>query len=331
MAMGRKVVVFHDYNQGGGFNPFDMNERAMGKSFRKAAIPISSTRSSEFKTEFKDLIGSDLFKASSPIANFQKQFPGVLLVNGLVPAKTRRENVARFQDDASPQLILVQSQAGKEGISLHDTTGKHQRVLFNLGQPTQPTMAMQQEGRIYRMGQVTDAIIRYLNTGTNWERWAFATTIAQRASAAENLGSGELARALGIPSSAGSRKAGTGAGMEDEGKGGKARDAAANNALSESTTGPRRSTSERRRKTVGPRRRRNGLLRHAGADRRRWSSSPTSGQEMMFWSRPPGMVPLRDGFLSTPKRTAIEPSTALRSRLAMVFEWQHHRQQFRGS
>ena len=48
MAMGRKVVVFHDYNQGGGFNPFDMNERARGEpSFRKAAIPISSTRSSE--------------------------------------------------------------------------------------------------------------------------------------------------------------------------------------------------------------------------------------------------------------------------------------------
>ena len=38
----------------------------------------------------------------------------MLLVNGMVPAKTRRENVARFQDDASgPQLILVQSQAGK--------------------------------------------------------------------------------------------------------------------------------------------------------------------------------------------------------------------------
>ena len=47
MAMGRKVVVFHDYNQGGGFNPFDMNERKREQSFRKAAIPISSTRSSE--------------------------------------------------------------------------------------------------------------------------------------------------------------------------------------------------------------------------------------------------------------------------------------------
>ena len=84
------------------------------------------------------------------------------------------------------------------------------------------------------MGQVTDAIIRYLNTGTNWERWAFATTIAQRASAAENLGSGELARALKDAFISGFEESGNyRAGMEDEGKGGKARDAAANNVLSE--------------------------------------------------------------------------------------------------
>ena len=92
MAMGRKVVVFHDYNQGGGFNPFDMNERAMGEEFSESGdTDLINSVIREFKTEFKDLIGSDLFKASSPIANFQKQFPGVLLVNGMVPAKTRRE------------------------------------------------------------------------------------------------------------------------------------------------------------------------------------------------------------------------------------------------
>lgn len=69
---------------------------------------------------------------------------------------------------------------------------------------------------------MTDAIFRYLNTGTNWEKWAFATTIAQRASAAENLGIGEMARALkdafisGFEESDDYR-----AGMEGEGKGGK--------------------------------------------------------------------------------------------------------------
>ena len=28
-------VVFHDYNQGGGFNPFDMNERERSRVFGK--------------------------------------------------------------------------------------------------------------------------------------------------------------------------------------------------------------------------------------------------------------------------------------------------------
>nr|HNI20744.1 DEAD/DEAH box helicase family protein [Nitrospira sp.] len=323
MAMGRKVVVFHDYNQGGGFNPFDMNERERGAEFSESGdTDLINSVIREFKTEFKDLIGSDLFKASSPIANFQKQFPGVLLVNGLVPAKTRRENVARFQDDASgPQLILVQSQAGKEGISLHDTTGKHQRVLFNLGQPTQPTMAMQQEGRIYRMGQVTDAIIRYLNTGTNWERWAFATTIAQRASAAENLGSGELARALKDAFISGFEESGNyRAGMEDEGKGGKARDAAANNVLSEYDRakafyfGTQKKDSRTKAQegtdyyaTPEP----IGLKMVEFADIR-------AGDDVLEPSAGHGAI--ARWIPEHAKRTAIEPSTALRSRLAMVFD-----------
>ena len=323
MAMGRKVVVFHDYNQGGGFNPFDMNERKMGAEFSESGdTDLINSVIREFKTEFKDLIGSDLFKASSPIANFQKQFPGVLLVNGMVPAKTRRENVARFQDDASgPQLILVQSQAGKEGISLHDTTGKHQRVLFNLGQPTQPTMAMQQEGRIYRMGQVTDAIIRYLNTGTNWERWAFATTIAQRASAAENLGSGELARALKDAFISGFEESGNyRAGMEDEGKGGKARDAAANNVLSEYDRakafyfGTQKKDSRTKAQegtdyyaTPEP----IGLKMVEFADIR-------AGDDVLEPSAGHGAI--ARWIPEHAKRTAIEPSTALRSRLAMVFD-----------
>ena len=87
MAMGRKVVVFHDYNQGGGFNPFDMNERKGAEFSESGDTDLINSVIREFKTEFKDLIGSDLFKASSPIANFQKQFPGVLLVNGMVPPR----------------------------------------------------------------------------------------------------------------------------------------------------------------------------------------------------------------------------------------------------
>ena len=129
--------------------------------------------------------------------------------------------------------MLVQS-AKNKGWSGHDTTGKHQRVLINLGQPTAPTLAIQQEGRIYRTGQASDAIMRYLNTGTNWERWTFASTIAGRASTAENLGMGEMARALkdSFIQSFDESDAYP-PGHEGEGKGGKERDKAANDALTE--------------------------------------------------------------------------------------------------
>ena len=177
----------------------------------------------EFDSEFRDLINSSAFNASSPIETLSEAFPDLLLFNGRVPKNVRKDNVTKFQDDASgPQVILVQSAAGKEGISLHDTTGKYQRALFNLGQPTQPTTAIQQEGRIYRTGQKSDAIIRYLNTGTNWEKFAFATKIAERASASENLGMGELARALKDAFiSAFDQSDDYRAGMENEGKGGR--------------------------------------------------------------------------------------------------------------
>jgi hypothetical protein len=56
--------------------------------------------------------------------------------------------------------------------------------------------AIQIEGRIYRIGQASDAIFRYLNTGTNWERHAFATKIAERSQTAENLALGDQARTM---------------------------------------------------------------------------------------------------------------------------------------
>lgn len=323
LALGRKVVVFHDYKKGGGFNPFDL--ATVSKGDEAAASGDADAMNAiidEFRDTFKDLIESNVFRASSPITAFQKAFPGVLLFNGNVSAKDRRANVAKFQDDASgPQVMLVQSAAGKEGISLHDTTGKHQRVLFNLGQPTQPTTAIQQEGRIYRTGQVTDAIFRYLNTGTNWEKWAFATTIANRASAAENLGMGEQARALkdafisGFEESDDYR-----AGMEGEGKGGKERDRAANAALTE--------YDRARAFYFGTQKKTSKTKAQEGADY--FATPEPIGLKMVeFADIRPGEDVLEPSaghgaiarwIPDTAEKTAIEPSMTLRPRLAMVFD-----------
>ncbi len=199
---GKKVVIFHDYNKGGTSNPFILNAKNLASE--AARNNDSSLRDKVFKQyeDFKasrpDLFNLDLKQIPSPIKALTAKYgDNILLFNGTVDKKTRSKNVQLFNDDNSGKsIILVQSDAGQAGISLHDTTGKHQRVLINLGLPTKPVAAIQIEGRIYRVGNKSNAIFRYLNTGTNIERNAFADKIAQRASTAENLALGDEARTL---------------------------------------------------------------------------------------------------------------------------------------
>src|SRR5690606_2304346 len=91
-----------------------------------------------------------------------------------------------------------------------------------------PTAAIQQEGRIYRTGQASDAVFRYFTIGTSWERYAFASTIAGRAGTAENLAMGEQARGLKQAFIDAYESADAyPPGHDGEGKGGKSLDAAA--------------------------------------------------------------------------------------------------------
>ena len=188
MAAGRKVVVFHDFNKGGGFDPFA--EALGGILFPdKRALAKQVLSQPMFQIDFSGL--------NSPIETMRAAFPDALFFNGTIPKSQRRANADLFNDDESGRnLIVVQSDAGREGVSLHDTTGKHQRVMINLGMPVKPVAATQIEGRIYRTGQASNAIFRYLTTGTAWEAGAFASKIAERASTAENLALGSEARGL---------------------------------------------------------------------------------------------------------------------------------------
>lgn len=333
LAIGRKVVVFHDFKKGGSVNPFQFAHRepsskpleGMDKE-RYAeylkAVAARNDAAAAFRAEFPNLAGDALLAdLVSPIARFKAEFPDVLLINGDERPQDLLARYKRFNDDAAgPMVALVQS-AKNKGWSGHDTTGRHQRVLFNLGLPTQPTMTIQQEGRIYRIGQVSNAIFRYLNTGTNWERWAFAQTIAERASAAENLATGEMARALKDAFIAGFEESGDfPAGHDGEGTGGKARDAAANNAISEYD----------RAKAF-----------YWGTAKKTAKTKAQEGTDYYATPEPVGlkmvqMLDLRGGedalepsaghgaiarwFPETANRTAVEPSNTLGSRLAMVFD-----------
>lgn len=202
LALGRKVVVFHDRIEANGFHPFRF-ERAPGREVTIVENNVPRLAKwddlvAQFEAERPDLVALDFAGLGTPIAQFTKAFgKDVAFFNGTVPKKQRQAAVEAFNTDGSDvNLILVNSEAGKEGISLHDTTGTHPRVLLNLGLPYRPVTAIQIEGRIYRVGQKSDAMYRYFNTGTTFERRVFAQTVAERTQETENLALGEEARGL---------------------------------------------------------------------------------------------------------------------------------------
>lgn len=197
---GKKVVIFHNFNKGGADNPFAISREGMDHLER-----LDSERADhileqyhEFQAERPDLADLDLNDLESPIETLSKAFGDELvLYNGTLSKGEREKNKNSFNnDDSKTKIILVQSAAGQAGVSLHDTTGKYQRALVNLGLPTRPSEAIQQEGRIYRVGNKSNAIFRYLNTGTYMEQTAFATKLAERAGTVENIALGEMARSL---------------------------------------------------------------------------------------------------------------------------------------
>ena len=208
LAAGRKVVIFHDYNIGGGFNPFrpmdDISEDAamiapdsaagqdalFGGSAQEGYDLLVKARPEVEKLNFADYL--------PPVVELTKRYgKRAAVYNGTIPNKDRAKAKADFNKDGSGvDIIIVQSAAGESGISLHDVTGTHQRALINLGMPTRPTTALQEEGRIRREGSVTDAMFHYYTIGTTWERQAFAARIAERSGTVENLALGSEARAI---------------------------------------------------------------------------------------------------------------------------------------
>lgn len=192
LAHGRKVVVFHGLNQGGGFHPF----RFMSGEL----TPSQTALAAKFAHEKPKVVGMNLAGMLSPLNATRTAFgEQALFINGLETPRNRKNAERLFNDDDSGRnLIVCQSDAGSEGISLHDVTGKMPRIMIDLGLPVKPTKAMQQEGRTYRLGQhpESNAAMMYLSTDTSFERFTFASKIFERASTAENLAMGDDARGL---------------------------------------------------------------------------------------------------------------------------------------
>lgn len=194
LDLGRKVVVFHNYNNSLPSHPFqfDITEFLEKDEFSNYDLE-SEIRS--FKKQYAYYWNLELNYLINVRETLKLFFPQAKEFNGTINKRYRSQNINEFNRDGSEtNIIIVQIKAGQEGISLHDKTGVHQRVLINLGLPTAPTQAIQTEGRIYREGLMSNAIYEYATLQTTTERYAFATKIAERSKTAENLAMGNLAR-----------------------------------------------------------------------------------------------------------------------------------------
>lgn len=147
------------------------------------------------------------------------------IFNGDIPQEMRTANVNAFNDDNSGKdILVVQVAAGKEGISLHDTTGVHQRALISLYLPQSPIEFIQVEGRIYRVGNKSNAIFEYPLLGIDLELASFSAKINGRSQTSENLALGDRARGLRDSISRGALGAHEIPVTADMGVGGKERD-----------------------------------------------------------------------------------------------------------
>lgn len=191
---GKKVVLFHQSMvEHKNIHPFQL----------KASADLAENSEvwaqwKAFKSARPDLVNLSLGNIPAPMETLRKELGGhAVFINGSVLKKDRAKNIEQFNDDNSGvNIIVCQQDAANAGISLHDTTGKHPRVLINIAMPERPSYAMQIEGRIYRVGNASNAVFRYLSTGTDIEKNMFASTIGGRAASVENLAVGNAARGL---------------------------------------------------------------------------------------------------------------------------------------
>jgi len=190
LNMGRKVVVFHGYNNPIPTHPFGERLKEFAKTEAQYAALLKFWRD---HPEYKNLnVG-----LQNPIETFKQAFGNeAMFYNGEVALKIKEANKDEFNTADGRSLLIVNMAAGGAGLSLHDTVGDKQRVMLNLGLPVRPVFAIQTEGRIYRAGQASNAIFEYPIVNLGFERIIFGTKIAERVNATELLVLGSRARNL---------------------------------------------------------------------------------------------------------------------------------------
>lgn len=206
LGAGRKVVIFHRRVETKEplKPPFvSMLEQAnhlisLMSAGEKKTEAIQAVRA--FRRKYADLLEwEQTLDYSMPREQIAKVFgkDNVLFFSGKESKKVKDKAVDTFNsDDSGKNIIVIQEASGKEGISLHDTTGKHQRVCITLALPQSPITALQIEGRTYRIGNKSNAIFEYPILGLNSEMMLFGQKFNNQVSTTENLALGSQARSL---------------------------------------------------------------------------------------------------------------------------------------
>lgn len=203
---GRKVVIFHRrVETKEPLKPpfaylleqanFSIALMKPGEEQKKAIQAVK-----DFRKKYADLLEwEQTLDYSMPREQIAKVFgkDKVLFFSGKESTKVKDKAVDTFNsDDSGKNIIVIQEASGKEGISLHDTTGKHQRVCITLALPQSPITALQIEGRTYRIGNKSNAIFEYPILGFNSEMMLFGQKFNNQVSTTENLALGSQARSL---------------------------------------------------------------------------------------------------------------------------------------
>ena len=203
---GRKVVIFHRRVETKEplKPPFALMLKqanhlvsimSEGKDKKEAAQAVR-----DFRKKYADLLKwEQTLDYSMPREQIAKVFgkDNVLFFSGKESSKVKDKAVDIFNDDNSGKnIIVIQEASGKEGISLHDKTGEHQRVCITLALPQSPITALQIEGRTYRIGNKSNAIFEYPILGLNSEMMLFGEKFNNQVSTTENLALGSKARSL---------------------------------------------------------------------------------------------------------------------------------------
>lgn len=241
LDLGRQVVIFHRRVVKEATPPFatglDLAKAELAELIEGAQmnndpdnkkVAELSRAISLFEEKFTSLLEYEQTLTYTPVPIIIKEHFGddkVVLFNGSVNTnkKTTDAKVADF-NKGKKRIFVVQEDAGKEGISLHDTTGEAQRVLINLALPNSSITALQIEGRIYRIGNRSNAIYEYPLLGLNFEISHFGSNLNRKLSTTENMAMGNAARDLLSSFSSGIINSSREVDLATQGIGGKATD-----------------------------------------------------------------------------------------------------------